>query len=164
VAKEPAAKIVPVRIEMTLPAPRDKVFRAWTEPKELKKWFTPCDESSKPLSHAVDLKVGGKYRVEIRTAQGRKDVLSGIYREVRPPEKLVYSWKWTEEKAKEDKAAEPGDTMEGESRVTVLLRDLGGKTELILTHDLFANEKARKSHDEGWRGLLDGLTKSLRSA
>ena len=75
--------------------------------------------------------------------------LSGTYREVRPPEKLVYTWRWE---------AEPEY---GETLVTVEFHDRGGSTEIVLTHELFPTEKARGEHERGWSGCCDKLAKIL---
>ncbi len=74
----------------TFAASREKVFRAWTDPEELKKWFGPIGYST--LIAEVDLRVGGKYRLGMRKLpDGDIFYLTGTYREVRTPEKLVYT-------------------------------------------------------------------------
>lgn len=127
-------------------APREKVFRAWTDPEELKKWWGP--EGYATASAEVDLRVGGKYRLGMRKLpDGEIFYLSGIYREVRPPERLVYTWRWE---------AEPDY---GETLVTVEFREVKGSTEVVLTHERFPTEKARDDHNRGWSGCLDRLAK-----
>lgn len=75
--------------------------------------------------------------------------LVGTYREVRPPEKLVYTWSWE------------GQPDFGETLVTVEFRDLGSSTEVVLTHEFFPNEEARQNHDKGWNSCLDRLAKAF---
>jgi len=129
-------------------APRKKVFRAWTDPEELKKWWGP--EGYATPSAEVDLRVGGKYRLGMRKLpDGEIFYLSGIYREVRPPERLVYTWRWE---------AQPEH---GETLVTVEFREVGDSTEVVLTHERFPTEKARDDHNRGWSGCLDRLAKLL---
>ena len=129
-------------------APREKVFRAWTDPEELKKWWGPPGYGTP--SAEVDLRVGGKYRLGMRKLpEGPVFYLAGTYREVRPPERLVYTWRWEAE-------PELGDTL-----VTVEFHDRGGSTEIVLTHELFPTEKARQEHERGWSGGLDNLAKLL---
>lgn len=129
-------------------APREKVFRAWTDPEELKKWWGP--EGYATPSAEVDLRVGGKYRLGMRKLpDGEIFYLSGIYREVRPPERLVYTWRWE---------AQPEH---GETLVTVEFREVGDSTEVVLTHERFPTEKARDDHNRGWSGCLDRLAKLL---
>ena len=129
-------------------AERKKVFRAWTDPEELKKWWGP--EGYATPSAEVDLRVGGKYRLGMRKLpDGEIFYLSGIYREVRPPERLVYTWSWE---------AQPEH---GETLVTVEFREVGDSTEVVLTHERFPTEKTRDDHNRGWSGCLDRLAKLL---
>lgn len=137
-----------LHLTRTFPAPREKVFRAWTDPAELKKWFGP-EGYATPIVE-VDLRVGGQYRLGMMKLPGG-DVLYvvGTYREVRPPEKLVYTWRW-------EAAPEAEETV-----VSVEFRDRGGSTEVFLTHELFATEKARDDHEKGWSSSLVRLSKAL---
>ena len=137
-----------LHLRRTFHAPREKVFRAWTDPEELKKWWGP--EGYATPSAEVDLRVGGKYRLGMRKLpDGEIFYLSGIYREVRPPERLVYTWRWE---------AQPEH---GETLVTVEFREVGDSTEVVLTHERFPTEKARDDHNRGWSGCLDRLPKLL---
>ncbi|MBI4588981.1 MAG: SRPBCC domain-containing protein [Candidatus Rokubacteria bacterium] len=137
-----------LQLRRTFAAPRGKVFRAWTDPEELKKWWGPPGYGTP--SAEVDLRVGGKYRLGMRKLpDGEVFYLSGTYREVRRPERLVYTWQWEAE-------PELGDTL-----VTVEFHDRAGSTEIVLTHELFPTEKARQEHERGWSGGLDNLAKIL---
>jgi len=137
-----------LQLTRTFAAPREKVFRAWTDPEEVKKWFHPPGYETP--SAEIDLRVGGKYRLGMRKLpDGEVFYLSGSYREVRRPERLVYTWQWEAE-------PELGDTL-----VTVQFHDRGGSTEVVLTHKLFPTEKARQEHERGWSGGLDNLVKIL---
>jgi len=133
----------------TLKAAREKVFRAWTDPAALKKWFAPGDDYATPIAE-VDLRVGGRYRIQIRSPQGKLHTVVGAYREVKPPEKLVFTWSWQE-----------GGMDVGETLVTVEFRDRGNSTELILTHELFPTAETRDEHTKGWTGCLDRLPTAL---
>ncbi len=137
-----------LQLTRTFAAPREKVFRAWTDPEEVKKWFHPPGYETP--SAEIDLRVGGKYRLGMRKLpDGEVFYLSGTYREVRRPERLVYTWQWEAE-------PELGATL-----VTVEFHDRGGSTEIVLTHELFPTEKARQEHEQGWSGGLDNLGKIL---
>ena len=136
---------VRLQLRRVFTAPRERVFRAWTDPEELKSWFGPSDEFTVPIVE-VDLKVGGKYRIELKTPKGELYVVVGTYQEVRAPEKLVYTWSW-----------EQGETRD--TLVTVEFRDLGGSTEVSVTHERFPNEEARGMHEQGWTGCLGRLGK-----
>ena len=137
-----------LQLTRTFAAPREKVFRAWTVPEELKKWWGPPGFATP--SAEIDLRAGGKYRLGMqKLPDGPVFYLAGIYREVRAPERLVYTWRWE---------AEPED---GETVVTVEFHDRGGSTEVVLTHELFPNEKARGEHERGWSSSFDKLAKIL---
>lgn len=134
-------------IRKTFAAPRAKVFEAWIKPDQLKQWFAPNDTYLVPVA-AVDLKVGGTYRIGMKPQD--RDTLSvatGVYREIRPPEKLVFTWAWE---------GQPGETL-----VTVEFRDLGNATEVMLKHEYFPDAQTRDKHSEGWTGCLEQLRKKL---
>lgn len=134
-------------VRRTLAAPRERVFRAWTQPEELKRWSAPGDYGI-PVAQ-VDLRVGGGYRIEMQAPTGQRHRAVGVYREVRPPERLVYTWSWEEDPAM------------GETVVTVEFLDRGASTEVVLTHDLFPNAEARAQHEQGWSSCLDRLVRTL---
>lgn len=137
-----------LHLRRTFTAPREKVFRAWTNPEELKEWFGP-EGYATPIAE-VDLRVGGRYRFGMRKLpDGDIFYLAGAYREVRAPEKLVYTWRWEAD-------PELGDTL-----VTVEFHDRAGSTEVVLTHELFPNEQAREDHAKGWSSSFDCLAKVL---
>ena len=136
-----------LHLRRTFAAPREKVFRALTDPEEMKKWWGP--DGYETPSAEIDLRVGGSYRIAMKSSHGNTYYLSGTYRAIRPPEKLVYTWRWE---------AEPE---QGETLVTVEFLDLGGSTEVVLTHDLFPSEKARDEHGKGWTGSLNRLANAV---
>ena len=84
----------------------------------------------------------------MHTPAGEEHDVSGVYREVVPNEKLVFSWAWK-------------STPERESLVTVTFKPEGGGTLLTLTHEQFFDEAARDSHQGGWTGAMVKLEKYL---
>lgn len=140
-----------LRLSRTFWAPREKVFRAWTDPEALKMWYGPAGWSTP--SAEVDLRVGGGYRIAMKGPDGEEIRLSGTFREVRPPERLVYTWNW--EKFHFDLGGM------GETLVTIEFRERGDATELILTHERFPTAEARDRHDAGWNSTLDCLGEYL---
>jgi uncharacterized protein YndB with AHSA1/START domain len=129
----------------TFAAAREKVFRAWTDPEALKRWWIPRDGFSVPQVN-LDLRVGGTYRIAMQNSKGEVFHLTGTYREVRPPEGLVYTWRW-----------QGTESDIGETLVTVEFHDLGRSTEVVITHELFPDTRARELHDQGWAGCLSRL-------
>ena len=75
-------------------ASRERVFRAWTNPEQLKQWFAVAEGFTTPIAD-VDLKVGGRYRLGMQPP-GDDGVLiaGGVYQQISPPEKLVFTWRW----------------------------------------------------------------------
>ena len=131
-------------LKLIFAASREEVFKAWTDPKEIKRWFAP-GEMDTPEAQ-VDLRVGGKYRIVMRNAaQNSSHIATGVYREIRTPERLVFTWSWE------------GDPNSGEMLVTLEFHEKGTKTELLLTHELFPNEASKKEHNEGWVACLEKL-------
>jgi uncharacterized protein YndB with AHSA1/START domain len=126
-------------------APPAKVFAAWTEPEKLARWMG--SEQIISVRAETDLRVGGRYRIRMITSEDEHDV-SGVYREVVPNEKIVFTWAWK-------------STPERESLVTVLLKADGGGTLLTLTHEQFFDEDARDRHQQGWSASLNKLEKFL---
>lgn len=123
-----------------------KVFQAWTDPTKIMKWFGPSN--GEMLRSEIDLRVGGRYRIVMRTPDGEEHDVSGAYREIVPNEKLVFSWAWR-------------STPERESLVTVTFKADGDGTLLTLLHEQFFDEPARDRHERGWSGTLDKLERYL---
>ena len=129
-------------ITRKLPAPPERCFRAWTDPEALKRWFGPG--ATEVLLAETDLRVGGRYRVVMRSPSGEEHDVSGEFREVVANRKLVFTWAW-------------GSTPERQSLVTVEFVPEGAATALTLTHEQFADEAARDRHRHGWTGSLEKL-------
>ena len=100
------------------------------------------------LSAENDARSGGRYRWVMRTPDGEEHDVSGVYREVVPNEKLVFTWAWK-------------STPERESLVTVTFKHDGDGTLLTLTHEQFFDEDARDRHQDGWNGAMEKLEKYL---
>src|ERR1041384_540525 len=124
-------------LKRRLNAPPEKVYAAWTEPKKIVKWFGP---DAGPVKQATaDVRV--RYAVKFHTEDGEEHNVGGIYREVVPNQKLVFTWAWR--------------TMpERESLVTVLIKPEGTGSLLALIHEQFFDEAARDRHEPGWTACL----------
>jgi uncharacterized protein YndB with AHSA1/START domain len=123
------------------------VFDAWTQPKHLKRWS--CPEGMSVADVQVDLKVGGRYRIVMKSPEGQVHTAHGVYRTIERPHKLAYTWAWEEEE----------DHGIGETLVTVEFNDLGESTEVVLKHEQFPNAEAKAAHEEGWTSCLNRLEK-----
>ena len=134
-----------LEVRRTAAAPLETVFQAWTDPEMLKKWWRVDAGWSTPIAE-VDLRVGGRYRLGMfEPGKDGPYVVGGVYREVTPPEKLVFTWIWDGPGAAE------------ETLVTVDFLDQGDATEVILAHQNFADQNMRDEHQKGWGGCLTQL-------
>jgi uncharacterized protein YndB with AHSA1/START domain len=133
-------------------APRALVFKAWTEPDRLVRWWGPRGFTT-PFC-TMDVRPGGAFRICMRSAEGTEHWLQGVYREIVEPERLVYTWAW------EDAEGKTGH----ETLVTVTLAERGAGTELTLRHAVFESVTARDAHQSGWAGSLDCLAEYLTNA
>jgi uncharacterized protein YndB with AHSA1/START domain len=131
-------------VKRRLKAPPAKVFAAFTDPEKVKGWMGPGE--MKAVRAESDPRVGGRYRWVMQAPNGEEHDVGGVYREVVPNQKLVFTWAWK-------------STPERESIVTVLLKPDGDGTLLTLTHEQFFDEAARDSHQGGWNGALDKMEK-----
>ena len=132
-----------VVVERTFAVRRERVFRAWTDPALMGKWFAPTDKE--PVGVEARAAVGGRYRIGMRGADGAIDYVSGKYIEVRPPERLVFTWAWEKE---------PPDF---ESLVTLEFFEQGDSTRLVLTHQRLATAERQENHRRGWISCLQHL-------
>jgi uncharacterized protein YndB with AHSA1/START domain len=123
-------------------APPTEVYAAWTLPERMARWWGP--DAGPVLSAEADVRPGGRFRVVFRTLDGEEHDSRGVYREVEPGRRLVFTWRWA-------------STPERESLVSLELRPVPEGTELTLTHARFHDEAARDGHRGGWSGALDKL-------
>jgi uncharacterized protein YndB with AHSA1/START domain len=119
-----------------------KVWYAIPRPEQMLQGWGP--DAGPTLRVDADVRPGGRFSVVFRVLSGEEYNPTGIYREVVPEERLVFTWDLPG-------AAEP------ETLVTFLLKPIETGTELTLTHARLPDEAARASHEKGWNGLLDKL-------
>ncbi len=144
---EPADRVL--KIERVFDAPRSLVFKAWTEPEHISKWWGPRGFKSTVLKN--DLRPGGAYRIHMRGPDG-DHWSQGVYREVVPPERLVMVGSWADAN---------GNPTRPETTLTLLFEDVGGKTRLTLHNAIFESTSARDMHNSGWNSSLDCLAEYL---
>lgn len=136
-----------LEIKRLIKAPRDQVYAAWTDPAQLKQWFGPEKVQTNDLM--VDPRVGGKFRWDLTTPEGEEMTVFGVYRELEPGKRIVFTWQWDDDEVWENLV----------SVVTVELADGEGGTELRLRHEQLPNERSRQGHTGGWNSALDKLEK-----
>ncbi len=149
-------------------APRDLVWKAWTDPKMVKKWWGPKIFKAPHIS--IDFRVGGRYlfcmQSEIGEEAWKKGIWStGEYREIKEPEKLVMTDCFADEHGNVVPASHYG--MDGdfplEMLVTVTLEEIeDNKTKMTLRHAGIPAGEHEKGASEGWNESFDKLAESLR--
>jgi len=127
-------------------ASRERVFQAWTEPRELERWFRPL--GSKVRVTHLDLRVAGAYRFELQYPEGGVTYIEGNYVEIARPERLAFTWSFD-------------GTGGAQTLVTVEFVEEGGATEVRLTHERLADEAMVQAHRAGWESCLDMLAQVL---
>lgn len=137
-------------LDRTYPVAPEKVWRAWTDPEALKRWWAPRPGHRVSLCE-LDVRVGGRFRIVFGEPGGEENECAGEYLEVEKDRRLVFTWHW------------PRSTPERVSRVAVSFLPRGAGTELALRHDRFYDQAAADSHRRGWTAALAGLEHYLRT-
>lgn len=136
-------------IDRTFNAPRDLVWKAWTEPERIRQWLAPRGFTIGMAEG--ELKPGGRWRQSMTTPDGHELRLGGVYKEVRPPERLVFTHAW------DDENGNPGH----ETVVEINFVDRGSKTEMHFRQGEFKSSESRDGHAGGWGECLDKLAEYL---
>jgi uncharacterized protein YndB with AHSA1/START domain len=137
-----------LRITRTFPASRERIFDAFTKPELLKQWWGPAGFTLPGAE--VDLRVGGRYRFTMQPPQGDAMYLSGTFKEITRPQRLVYTWAWEQA------------PVEMSTTITLEFNEAEGDTEVVLTQEPFTTEEFRQQHDAGWQGGFDKLEAIFR--
>jgi uncharacterized protein YndB with AHSA1/START domain len=137
-------------VRRVIAASRERVFRSWTDPEQLCRWWGPggftCPEA------VVDLCPGGNYRLVMQPDHGPLMSVAGTYQRVEPPSLLVYTWRWDSGPA----------ASEHESVVTVTFDDLGdGRTRVTVSHDHFPPAHGPAPYRSGWEEGLEKLEQAV---
>jgi uncharacterized protein YndB with AHSA1/START domain len=143
-----------LRVSQTIRADPEVLFRAWTEPEELAQWWRMEGDGWAFAGASLDLRVGGRYRLGMTSPEGNTHIAVGVYREIQRPTRLAFTWDW-----------ENPQERVGETLVTVEFNDVGDQTtEVVLTHERFADPARLAGHERGWTQLLrllDRFTKEI---
>ena len=148
---EPAERVLV--ITRVFDAPRALVFKVWTEPEHLIRWWGPRGFTSAILVN--DVRPGGVYRFHMRGPEGDDHWSQGVYREIVEPEQLIMSWSWADAN---------GKPTSPETLLTVTFEEHAGKTKLTLHQAIFESITARDAHQGGWASSLDRLAEYLTTA
>lgn len=132
----------------TINAPLADVYAAWTDPVRMQHWMGPGEDSCKAVD--IDLRIGGRYRIQMVSKDCEHPTAIGTYREIVPQRKLVFTWTWE------------GSDMP-ETLITLTFEPEGEATKLTLLHENFPDRPTTDKHHEGWTGCLANLTSYCQS-
>lgn len=154
--KENRKELVITRI---LDAPRELLWKAWTEPKHMMSWWGPKFFTS-PV-YKIDLHVGGEYLSCMRSPEGKDFWSKGIFREIVEPELLVMTDSFSDENGNMVSATYHGLSPDFplETLITVIFEEYEGKTKLTVKHSGIEkiSDNDRSNMQEGWNQSLDKL-------
>jgi uncharacterized protein YndB with AHSA1/START domain len=137
-----------LRLERLIAASPERVFDLWTDPDLLVKWWGP--EGFDVPAHALDVRPGGQWRTTMRSPEGKLHRVSGIYRTIDKPRRLVFTWAWDQD-----------DGSRGhETEVTVTFESAPGGTRLKLVQQMFQDKTARDNHSKGWTSSFNCLAQA----
>jgi uncharacterized protein YndB with AHSA1/START domain len=122
-------------------APMARVFACFTAQEEMSAWMGPYDIRGEVLE--MEPSVGGRYRIAMHKPDGSEIFVGGAFQAIEAPGRIAFTWKW-----------EDG---EANTLITITLRDLGGKTEMVFHQEGFTKETYRDRHVHGWTGCLDKM-------
>lgn len=143
-------------------APRDLVWRAWTDPEHFRRWWGPKDYTC-PFCE-IDLRVGGKYLYCMRSPEGRDYWGTGVFQEIVPMERIVFTDCFADEKGNVVPATHygMGPDFPLEMLVEVTFEDLNRKTKMTLRHIGVPTGPDSEGTQQGWSESFDKLAESLR--
>ncbi len=151
-----------VVITRTFNAPRELVWRMWTEPEHFKRWFGPTN-ATVPFC-TIDLRVGGEYRLATRNPDGLEMWAKGVYREIALQERLVYTQSITDPEGTVVPISHYGFDMDWplEIEVTVRLASAGSHTVVTVTHTAPVSDFTDMV-EHGWRDGLANMAAALEA-
>lgn len=147
----PAQQPFALEIERHLAAPPALVFRLWSTPDHLVRWWGPKDFTAK--AQKLDFREGGAYRHTITGPDGKSHGMSGFFHRIVPAQKIVFTFAW------DDEPGQPAD----ETLVTVTFAPEGEGTRLVFRQLPFRSAEQRDSHESGWGECLDRLVSHVAS-
>jgi uncharacterized protein YndB with AHSA1/START domain len=136
-----------VRIERTFDAPAEAVFDAWTSEEVMRRWFHVAPDWETPEAE-VDLRVGGKVRVVMRSPDGTEIGAGGEYTLIDRPHRLAMTWNFE-------------DHPSNEQLIELWFSESEGSTTVVMINSGISTDERRDAQHEGWDGCLDQLERTL---
>ena len=144
---EPEERVL--AITRVFEAPPSLVFKVWTQPEHLARWWGP--RGFTVLSYKADVRPGGAFRFGMRSPEGSEHWAHGVYREVVPRERIVFTTAWEDAEGR----------FKHETLVTLTFAEEGGKTRFTLHQAVFESATSRDLHEGGWSSTLELLAEYL---
>jgi uncharacterized protein YndB with AHSA1/START domain len=144
---EDSARVV--RIERTFQAPAEEVFDAWTSEEVIRRWFRPQSGWREP-SAEVDLRVGGKVRVVMRTPEGEPVGAGGEYTQIERPHRLAFTWTFDDEPS-------------NQQLIEIEFVEEDGGTRVVFVNSDISGEERRDAQYDGWAHCFDELQRVVGS-
>jgi len=144
---EEAARVV--RIERTFEASAEDVFDAWTSEEVIRRWFKPAD-GWREADAQVDLRVGGRIRVVMRTPDGEPVGAGGEYTLIERPHRLAFTWTFD-------------DDPSNEQMIELEFTERDGVTTVLFVNSDISEKERRDAQYEGWSTCFDEIERGLRS-
>ena len=139
-------------IERTFDAPRQLVWKAWTDPAHVMQWLGPSGFTATDFQ--MDPDPGGSWSSRMVGPDGAQYANGGIVREVIEPERLVFTFAW------DDENGEPGREM----LITITLAEADGRTVMTFHQAVFESAEDRDGHEQGWSESFDKLAAFVAEA
>jgi uncharacterized protein YndB with AHSA1/START domain len=136
-----------LRIRRAFQAPIEQVFDAWTSPEVMRRWFHCEPDWDTPVAD-VDLRVGGRVRIVMRTADGTDLKAGGEYTAIERPHRLVMIWTFADDPL-------------NRQLIELTFSESAGATTVLLVNSHISTDERRDSQHQGWHGCLDELERLL---
>jgi uncharacterized protein YndB with AHSA1/START domain len=137
-----------LRLERIFAATPQQMFDAWTKADQLARWWGP--EGATIPSHDLDVREGGAWITTMRHADGGENTVSGVYRLIDPPRRLVFTWAWH------------NDGVRGhETEVALDFEPVDGGTRMVLIQKTFQSADMCEKHGMGWTSSFNDLARHV---
>lgn len=134
-----------LRIERTFAATAEQVFDAWTSPEVMRRWLHCEPDWDTPVAD-VDLRVGGKVHVVMRSPDGAEVNAHGNFTLIDRPNRLVMTWIFD-------------DDPSNEQLLDLYFSETEGTTTVLLVNSRISTNERRDAQSNGWQGCLDELNR-----
>lgn len=151
-----------LKITRLFDAAPERVFDAWLDADQVARWMGPRTMVAECETLLLEPRVGGRYEIRMRKADGSATTASGAYLEMVRPSRLVMTWGW--DRNAECGRSGPASSPLGEfheTLITLTFRPVGKQTEMTIVHENFPDADRRDRHQYGWSCSFDQLAEFL---